>query len=78
MDQAYFLPNTQAFTHPSFYAHILNGLLFFFAVILVIQSYRLIRQMSVYHQLVLILLFAVVIGIHGLSHLGLEKVYGFF
>jgi hypothetical protein len=75
MDEAYFLPNTRAFTHPSFYAH---GLLFFFAVILAIQGYRLIQQMSVYHRLVLILLFAAVVGIHGLSHLGLEKVYGFF
>lgn len=65
------------FAHPSFYAHILNGLLIAIAIIFVIMGVNEIRNWNLYKVLVLILLFATVIGIHGISHFYLEKEYGY-
>lgn len=59
---------------PSFYAHLINGLLILFAVVILYNNYS---KFSRYKLLILILLFALVINVHGLSHLGLERVYGF-
>lgn len=59
---------------PSFYAHVLNGLLILLAVILMIKYSRVLRP---YELLVIVLLFSIGIGVHGLSHLGLETVYHF-
>ena len=59
---------------PSFYAHALNGMLILVAVILLIKRYRLLRP---YESIVIVLLFSIGIGVHGLSHLGLETAYGF-
>ncbi len=62
---------------PSFYAHILNGLCILFALILVYKNFRSIKQLDVSRKLILLLLFAIVFGVHSLSHLGLEFVYHF-
>ena len=59
---------------PSFYAHVLNGLLILLAVILMIKYSRV---LSPYELLVVILLFSIGMGVHGISHLGLETVYHF-
>jgi hypothetical protein len=62
---------------PSFYAHALNGLLML-AGIAVMYIYRTeILQLDAFNLMVLILLFAIAVGIHGLSHLGLEQQYKF-
>lgn len=61
-------------TIPSFYAHVLNGLLILLAVILLTKHHRLLRP---YEMIVVALLFSIGIGVHGLSHLGLETAYGF-
>ena len=58
---------------PSVYAHILNGLLLFAGVVYLIVS----RARDSYQILVLILLFSMAVGIHGISHMGLEYVYGY-
>lgn len=60
------------FTIPSVYAHVLNGLLILLAVILLKKHHRLLRP---YETIVVALLFSIGIGVHGLSHLGLETVY---
>jgi hypothetical protein len=59
---------------PSFYAHVLNALLMLLAVMLLVKHYRTLRP---YETIVVALLFSIVIGVHGLSHLGLETAYGF-
>jgi hypothetical protein len=59
---------------PSFYAHALNALLMLAAVMLVVKHHRALRP---YETIVVALLFSIGIGVHGLSHLGLETAYGF-
>jgi hypothetical protein len=59
---------------PSVYAHILNGLLLFAGVVYVLLK---VRARDPYQILVLILLFSMAAGIHGLSHMGLEYIYGY-
>lgn len=63
------------FMTPSFYAHLLNGLLMLFATVLLWKHYKQIQRVDTYKLIVLTLLFAITIGIHGLSHMGLEKLY---
>ncbi len=62
---------------PSFYAHLINGLLILFAVVILYNNFSKLSRLNPYKLLILILLFALVINVHGLSHLGLEHVYGF-
>ena len=62
---------------PSFYAHIINGLLLFVALFLLYKNYSKIRNLDPYNLIILTLLFSISIGIHGLSHLGLETVYNY-
>ena len=61
---------------PSLYAHVLNGLLLLFSFILLVQ-YNNRKSESYYKNLIIYLLFSIAIGIHGLSHFGLEIVYGY-
>ena len=62
--------------YPSFYAHIGNGLLLLFAIILLYKNYSKII-LDPYKQILLTLFFSLSIGVHALTHLGLEKVYGY-
>ena len=62
---------------PSFYAHIINGLILLFAFVLLYINYSKITKLEPYNIIILTLIFSISIGIHGLSHLGLEKVYNF-
>jgi hypothetical protein len=62
---------------PSFYAHIINGLLLLFAFVILYKNYDKISNLEPYKILVMILFFSVGIGVHGLSHLGLEKNYNY-
>lgn len=65
------------YLNPSFYSHILNGLLLLIAVGLLIKNYSSVKKSEPYKVVVLTLLFSLAIGIHGLSHLGLEKIYNY-
>lgn len=65
------------YVHPSIIAHSLNGGLFLAAVILTIAYYRTLASLDSYRAILLILAFGIIVGIHGLSHLGLEYVYGY-
>lgn len=69
MDNLYFAP--------SFYSHIVNGLFLLFAFIIVYNNYSKLKKLDVYKILILTLLFSISIGVHGISHLGLEKGYSF-
>jgi hypothetical protein len=55
----------------------LNGMLMFVAVIFTFLFFSKLNTLDVYHKLVLILLFSIAVGLHGISHLGLEREYGF-
>lgn len=65
------------FSLPSFYAHILNGILLLVAFLLFCKHYSKISNLEPYKLIILTLLFSICVGIHSLSHLGLEKIYGF-
>ena len=58
-------------------AHALNGLLMFAAVLVAYMNYRVLWRVDPYKKVLILLVFSVAIGIHGISHLGLEKGYGF-
>lgn len=62
---------------PSLYAHVINGILLLVAFILLLQNYSYIKSMDKYRLILLVLLFSIATGVHGLSHLGLEKNYGY-
>jgi hypothetical protein len=62
---------------PSFYAHILNGLFLFFALILALNHLTALKQLDIYKKIIILLLFSVVFGIHSISHVGLEAVYNY-
>jgi hypothetical protein len=62
---------------PSFYGHVANGILVFAAVIYLYCNYNTIKSVDYYKKLILIILFSIAIGIHSLSHLGLEYVYNY-
>jgi hypothetical protein len=55
----------------------LNGMLMFVAVIFTFIFFSKLNTLDVYHKLVLILLFSIAVGLHGISHLVLEKEYDF-
>ena len=61
--------------NPSIMAHILNGLLLFASVLFVIAYFPKIYALDAYRKLILLLLFTTALGLHGISHLLLEKGY---
>jgi hypothetical protein len=62
------------FKRPSILAHTLNGAFFILAIILVFIYFSSLNKLS---AIIIALLFSIAMGIHGLSHLGLEYVYGY-
>jgi hypothetical protein len=65
------------FILPSFYAHILNGIFIFGAVILIYLYWAKLIHLNVYQIIMIFLILSIAVGVHGLSHLGLEAVYGY-
>ena len=63
--------------YPSVLAHMANGIFLGIAVLLTIIYFTKLKKVGVYNILVLVLLFSIVLGVHGISHLLLEKEYGF-
>jgi hypothetical protein len=62
---------------PSFYAHIINGLFLLIAFILLYKYYSQIKNLDPYKLIIITLFFSIGVGVHSLSHLGLEKTYGY-
>jgi disulfide bond formation protein DsbB len=60
----------------SLIAHIFSGLFMFIAFVFVLMNYSKLRS-NVAVFAVLLLLLAITMTLHGLSHLGLEVVYGY-
>jgi hypothetical protein len=63
--------------HPSMLAHMLSGGFMLVALFCLVRCYSKLRRLDVYQTLMLSLLFSIAIGVHGISHLGLEKEYGY-
>lgn len=63
--------------HPSILAHTLSGAFMLVALACVVTCYAKLRKLGLYEGLVLTLLFSISVGLHGVSHLGLEKEYGY-
>lgn len=59
---------------PSIIANILSGILILISLLL-ITNMKIIHNL--YQKIMLILIFSITIGIHGISHLLLEKNYGY-
>jgi hypothetical protein len=62
---------------PSFYAHIINGVFLLIALILIYNKFPKIISLDPYKLIVIILLLSIGVGVHGISHLGLEKGYDY-
>ncbi len=63
--------------YPSFYAHVLSGMFLFFAIgFSVMYSQQLLKQ-PLHIKLALLLIFSISTGVHGVSHMVLEKNYDY-
>jgi hypothetical protein len=62
---------------PAFLAHMLSAALMGIALYIVVTSFGSLRKLDTYRMLVLVLLFSIIVGIHGISHLGLKRAYGY-
>ena len=65
------------FTLPSVMAHTLNGGLLIVALVLATMNYRVISRLPVLQMITLVLILSIAVGVHGLSHAGLESAYGY-
>ena len=62
---------------PSFYLHQMNAFLILVSLFLLFTNYSKIKKIEPYQSVVLLLLFSLAVGVHGLSHLGAEYIYGY-
>jgi hypothetical protein len=62
---------------PSFYLHQMNAFLIMVSLFLLFTNYSKIKKIEPYQSVVLSLLFSLAVGVHGLSHLGAEYIYGY-
>lgn len=63
--------------YPSIMAHEFGGLVVMAVVVYAVINISNIQKLDIYHTLVLILLFSLVMALHGVSHLLLEKEYNY-
>lgn len=61
--------------YPSLIAHIFNGLMLFASLIFILLNFSKIRTFETYRILIILLIASIAIGLHGISHLLLEKTY---
>ena len=66
------------FYAPSFYSHILNSFFMVLAMVILYKNYASIIIRNPYQLVTLSLLISIAVGIHGISHLGLEKIYDLY
>ena len=63
--------------YPSFMAHVVSGMLVVVSIVFVSLHWSKLRTLDAYHTLILLFFFSTVVGIHGISHLLLEKEYNY-
>ncbi len=64
-------------TIPSFYSLLLTGVIWFVLVMIFFKNYSFFVKSRPDKMIEMMSLIGLVIGVHGLLHLGLESVYGF-
>jgi hypothetical protein len=64
-------------TIPSFYSLLLTGVIWFVLVVIFFKNYSFFVKSRPDKMIEIVSLIGLVIGVHGLLHLGLESVYGF-
>ncbi len=62
---------------PSFYSLFITGILFLWIIIIVFKSYKTLFKLTPEKGIHLIACIGLLIGVHGLIHLGLEYVYNY-
>lgn len=67
----------KVFTIPSVMTHMLNGGLLLLALVLAVINYRVVIRLPVLQMITLVLILSIAVGVHGLSHAGLESAYGY-
>ena len=65
------------FTKPSYYALVLTGIFILVFIILIFRNYSTLKNASISSIILLGGVFAILVGIHGLLHLGLETAYNY-
>jgi len=62
---------------PSFYSLFITGILTLWILIIVYKSYKSLNKLTAEKMIHLIACIGLLIGVHGLIHLGLEYVYNY-
>ena len=65
------------FTKPSFYALSFTGILILSIFVIIICNIKRFKNLSPEMVIKVLSLFGILIGVHGLQHLGLEVVYNY-
>ena len=65
------------YTKPSFYALALTGFFYLFIILAAYKNWSQLKNLSGYKIIKLLSLVGILIGVHGLLHLGLENVYNY-
>jgi hypothetical protein len=64
-------------TKPSYYALVITGLIILFVLIIFLRNFSQFKNQTNEKGILTLSLIGILIGIHGLLHLGLETVYNF-
>jgi hypothetical protein len=64
-------------TKPSFYALVLTGIISLIVVLILLTNLSAMMKLGPSKKITIISLTGLVIGIHGLLHLGMESVYNY-
>jgi hypothetical protein len=54
-----------------------SGALMLLALYIAVTSFKYLRGLDTYSMLILLLTFSTAVGVHGVSHVGLEQAYGY-
>jgi hypothetical protein len=65
------------FTVPSIMSHMLNGGLLLLGGLLIALNFSFIRRLPTLQLITLVLILSIAVGVHGLSHVGVESAYGY-
>jgi|UniRef100_A0A6C0AI00 hypothetical protein len=65
------------FTIPSIMAHTLNGGLLLVGAVLIAMNFNLLRRLPPLQLVVLVLILSIAVGVHAISHVGVESTYGY-
>lgn len=65
------------YTKPSFYALAFTGILYLFIMIILVKKWNTLNKLEPYKLITVLSLIGILIGVHGIIHLGLEKVYNY-